>query len=203
MTDPLTTAAQKLKEEITEHVEEVKSNPLIAEILKKKKALNALEELLGLPTTKLGQILSLDAEESAQVHVGPDEYVHLPMLDSAKAYLRKAGKPARTIEEIIEAIRRGGGVVSNEDRLKVQLVRSTGEIKKVGDGLFGLLEWYPARKGRPPGSPNRGSDRIDADDDDDGGGDGEGVGEGIGEASAPSELEPGEAKPEDVQPEDK
>lgn len=166
MTDPLNAAADKLKEEINEHVAELKASPLVVEIQKKQKALNALEELLGVPATKLGTILSLGTatEEGAPVEVGPDEFVHLPMLDAAKAYLKKAGKPARDIDEIIAAIRRGGGIVTAVDRLKTQLVRSTSEVKKVSDTHFGLLEWYPARKGRPPGSPNRSAGHADDDD---------------------------------------
>src|SRR4029078_9441811 len=114
MTDPLSAAADKLKGEIDEHVAELKANPLVVEIQKKQKALNALEELLGIPLTKLGTILALsaDKDEGAPVEVGPDEFVHLPMLDAAKLYLRKAGKPAREIDEIVAAIRSGGGIVT-------------------------------------------------------------------------------------------
>lgn len=165
MANPLEAAADKLREEISAHLEELKANPLIVEIQKKQKALNSLEELLGVPLTKTSKIFALGAslQEGEPVPVEPDEFVHLSMLEAAKLYLRKAGKPARTIGEIIGAIRSGGGIVTAEDRLKIQLVRSTAEVKKVGEDRFGLLEWYPARKGRPPGSAGRSAEADEPD----------------------------------------
>ncbi len=162
MTDSIFAAVTSLREQIQTKVDAIKSDPAMAEILKLQKALNALEVLLGRSATSLSQVFALEeGDGGGSPSVAPDEFVHVPALDAAKRYLKKAGKPARPFAEIVAAIKAGGAVVTAEDRLRIQLVRSTSEVKKVGDDLFGLLDWYPARKGRPPGSKGR---AVDADD---------------------------------------
>ena len=130
----------------------------MGEVVKLLPILNGLETLLNHPRTTLGSLFAMDASADAAgatVALQPDEFVHLPALDAAKKYLRMAGKPARPFNEIVEAIKTHGGEVGREDRLRIQLVRSTSDIKKVGEDHFGLTIWYPARKGRPVGSANR------------------------------------------------
>ncbi len=151
MDDAISAAADNIREQIQEKVDQVKSNPLMAEIVKLQAALNGLETLLGRPTTPLAQFFGLDLSSTTapSAAIAPDEYVNVPALDAAKRYLRKVGKPARPFADIVRGVRSGGGVVNYEDKLRIQMVRSN-DVKKVGEDLFGLNEWYPARKGRPP-----------------------------------------------------
>jgi hypothetical protein len=157
MSDTLSAAADTLREQIQEKVERVKADPLLAEIFKMQATLNGLEDLLGRARTVLPALFGFDAASgpaTPSAVIAIDEFVNLPALDAAKRYLRKAGKPARSFADIVRGVRAGGGVVNYEDKLKIQLVRS-GDVKKVGDDSFGLAEWYPARKGRPPGEAGK------------------------------------------------
>jgi len=152
MDDAISAAADKLREQLAEKVDQLKTNPAMTEAIKLQTALNALEGVLNRPLTSLAQLFALDVGVAATVSaavIAPDEFVNLPALDAAKKYLRKVGKPARQFNDILRGVRAGGGVVNHEDKLRIQLGRSN-EVKKVGDDLYGLLDWYPARKGRPP-----------------------------------------------------
>jgi hypothetical protein len=160
-------AANDLRRQITEKVTDIKSSPEMTAILQLVPLLNGLEALLGQPPTSLGALFALGESSAAGAIVQtaalrPDEFVHLPALEAAKRYLKKAGQPARPFKEIVEAIKTHGGEVGREDRLKIQLIRSTADIKKVGDDLFGLLEWYPSRRGRPVGSGGARGTEVDA-----------------------------------------
>jgi hypothetical protein len=151
MTDTISAAADDLRQQICEKVDRIKGDPAMGEIVKMQAALNGLEDFLNRPRTTLGALFGLDggAAIAPMAAMQPDEFVNLPALDAAKRFLRKVGKPARPFSDIVRGVRSGGGVVNYEDKLRTQLVRSN-DVKKVADDLFGLAEWYPARKGRPP-----------------------------------------------------
>ena len=57
-------------------------------------------------------------------------------------YLKKrvSGRPFR---EIVDSLQAGGCRVNDEAELRVSLGRSTYEIAKVGNDVYGLLEFYP------------------------------------------------------------
>ena len=151
MDDAISSAADNLRAQIQAKVDQVKSDPVMAELIKLQTALNALEAVLGRPATSLAQFFALESggTPTMTTAIAPDEFVNLPMLDAAKRFLRKVGKPARPFGDVVRGVRAGGGLVNYEDKLKIQLVRSN-DVKKVGEDLFGLADWYPARKGRPP-----------------------------------------------------
>lgn len=158
MTQSYLDAANDMKRDIAAKVATIKSSPEMVSVMAMLPLLNGMEALLNQPRTTLGALFALESTEGAAtptLALQPDEFVNLPALEAAKKYLRMAGKPARPFREIVKAIKDHGGEVGREDRLKIQLVRSTSDIKKVGEDRFGLTAWYPPRKGRPVGSQNR------------------------------------------------
>jgi len=171
MSEQVRTAADNIRSEISAKASVLMAHPQIAELVQLIQSLNILEGILQVPKTTLASLLAVDGESTDSVPksvtaVTRDEFVHVPALEAAKRYLRKAGKPARTLEEIIKAIKSGGGDVPNISTLRTQLIRSTADIKKVADDVFGLLEWYPKRRGRPPGSGGGGNGGEQHDDED-------------------------------------
>jgi hypothetical protein len=56
-------------------------------------------------------------------------------------FLRKRGKPA-SLADIISGIKAGGGNPGPEGSLRTSLTRSTYQIAKINDDLFGLVEFY-------------------------------------------------------------
>lgn len=143
MTNPIQTAADDLKRQLAEKVEAMKSLPAMAEVLKLQQALNALEDVLAVQRTSLAEVFGLDA--GVNVPIRSDEFYGLSALDAAKKYLKKRGE-ARPLKEIIEAIRSGGGQPGSETDLRESLSRSTYQIAKVGQDLYGLVEFYPNLK---------------------------------------------------------
>lgn len=81
-----------------------------------------------------------------------DEFHRRKHTDAAEQYLRKMGH-AMPFEEIYNALIEGGAEFTGDGKksLNVQLTRATRKFSKIGSGKdvsFGLLEWYPKRKGR-------------------------------------------------------
>jgi hypothetical protein len=168
MSNEIESAADAIRRTLSEKVSAVKNDPVIVEVIKNLTALNALESLLGLPKTTLSGLFDLGGELSttattASVAIAPDEFVHIAPLEAAKRYLRKVQKPARPFTEIVKAIKAGGADVRDEGALKNQLVKSTSQIKQIGD-LYGLLEWYPKKRGRPVGGGGSGNGEANAED---------------------------------------
>jgi hypothetical protein len=167
MNQEMQSAAAALRRELGEKVAAIKNDPQMAEVMEMVRVLNGLEGLIQQSKTTLAQVFALEdgtATAAITPTVAPDEFVHIAALEAAKRYLRKVGKPAREFREIVTAIKAGGGEVRDEAALRNSLIRSTADIKKVSDSLFGLLEWYPARRGRPPGSKST-NGQNDAQDD--------------------------------------
>src|SRR5689334_15059796 len=113
MADPIRAAVEELRRRIDENVAQLKSHPALAEIGRLKESLNSLETLLGEPKTSLGTLLTFgigsegDEPELARF-IRFDEFVGIGALDASKRYLRKR-KDARPFDEIVLAIRAGGG----------------------------------------------------------------------------------------------
>lgn len=154
MPDTLQAAADEIKNGIAGKAEEIKASPEMAELLRLLKALNALEDVLGVPLSSAGQMLGL--AEPKDEEVKPGEFYGLSPLEAAKRFLKKRGE-ARPFDEILNAVRVGGGVSVNERDLRISLARSTWEIAKVGADVYGLLEFYPhvkrGKKQREGGGP--------------------------------------------------
>jgi hypothetical protein len=143
MSDTLRAAAQALRDELDGRVAVIKSLPVMEEVLKVHAALNALEAIMGEPLTTLTALFGMDAESSVVIRA--DEFYGLGPLEAAKRYLKKRGE-ARPFTEIVEAIQAGGGRVDSPEDLRLSLSRSTYEVAKVGDDLYGLVEFYPHLK---------------------------------------------------------
>ena len=139
MANPIQTAADDLKRQLAEKVEAIKALPEMAEVLTLQQALNALEDVLKAQRTTLAEAFGLNKEVATAIR--PDEFYGLSPLDAAKKYLKKRGE-ARPLSEIIEAIKSGGCSVGKADDLRTSLSRSTYEVAKVGEDLYGLVEFY-------------------------------------------------------------
>lgn len=143
MTEPLQAAVEDLRRRITEKVAELQSHTAMTEILKWLPALNALEVGLGQSCTTLGQLFAFaETVDQPKPRVRHDEFFGLAALDAAKRYLRK-GSDARPFDEIVAAIKAGGGKVEDEEALRLGLSRSTLDVVKIGGQHYGLLEHYP------------------------------------------------------------
>lgn len=147
-------------------VEQIRTDPKIASLRKLQVALNSLEDLAGYPRTSMGMLLQFENdtdETSGSNSAGaPDEFYGLEPLEAAKRFLHKVGPVRKSADfnEIVRAIRAGGGDPGNEDKLRVSLARSTVEVAKVGDDRFGLLEFYPHVKRGTPGRKKKGETEV-------------------------------------------
>lgn len=140
--------------------EKIKTDPRITEIRKLLQSLNTLEELSGEPTTTLSAVLQFGSDDgsstsSAALVTRGDEFYGLEPLEAAKRVLKKLGRSA-SIGEIMTGIKAGGGETGSQDNLQLSLARSTVEIAKIRDGVFGLLEFYPHIKRGKPGRKKKG-----------------------------------------------
>src|SRR6266702_6527734 len=112
MSQEIQTAADKLRGQIAEKVATIKGDPQMIEVIQLLAALNGLEPLLQQPKTTLSSFFALNGEaasagsttvaaaEGRRPVITRDEFVHVPALEAAKRYLRKAERPARSLDEI-------------------------------------------------------------------------------------------------------
>ncbi len=144
MAGTLNETIDKLKAEISGHVATIKSEPSWAEVEKLYRALGTIEELAEAPHTSLVELFGIDDGAGAGgkfVRVKDGEFYGLEPLDAAKRFLKRKGEAAN-LTAIIEALKTGG-VKADEDTLRLSLSRSTWDVAKVGEDLYGLLEFYP------------------------------------------------------------
>jgi hypothetical protein len=89
-------------------------------------------------------------EDHVDHHDGrPDEYFKMSQTEAAATYLKKVGHAAH-IDKILEAPKAGGLKLSGKTpkaTLYTSLVRGTKRFVLVSPGTFGLVEFYPDRKG--------------------------------------------------------
>jgi len=111
----------------------------MGEILKLYKTIVTLEELAEVPITALADVFGFS---ESNVAIRRDEFYGLSPLEAAKRFLKKRSR-ACTLDEIANGIRSGGCQDFKEDDLARSLSRSTMEIAKVGEDLYGLVEFYP------------------------------------------------------------
>ena len=132
-----------MRQMIEVKIEEIKSDPRMAEVLKLHKSLNSLEDLMGEVCTPLEQLFGLTTSTptSSRTSVRFDEFAGYTTLEAAKMYLRKMSD-ARPFKEIVAAIMQGGGKVDSEPSLQTSLGRSTLDIVKIKDN-YGWIDNYP------------------------------------------------------------
>jgi len=146
MNEALMSAISELRSQVESLAAEILQDGRVARMQKLLIGLNTLEDLCGESKTTLGGVFSFGTPgtpmESSMSTVQPDEFYGLEPLVAAKKYLKKP-KKAVSFKEIAAAIRAGGGDPGNEEKLKVSLARSTWDVVKIGEEMFGLLEFYP------------------------------------------------------------
>lgn len=150
MTDTLMNAVADLRGKIAERVSALKQDDNWQELQRLYTGLGVLEDLCGMPKTELPTLLGLDTENGPKI--GKYEFAGLPALEAAKQYLRKIApqQKAASLDEIIAALD-SGGLKANREELRISLSRSTFEIYKAGDDIYGLVESFPHIKRGTPG----------------------------------------------------
>lgn len=143
MAEPLEAAVTDLKAKISERISVLQQNEDWREVLRLYGGLGVLEELCHMPKTELTSLLGLDASNTPAV--GKYEFAGQPPLEAAKKYLRKiaAQQKAASLDEIIAGLEKGGLTGVKRDELRISLSRSTFEIYKVSDDVYGLVENFP------------------------------------------------------------
>lgn len=76
--------------------------------------------------------------------IGTDEFFRLSTTEAIKKLLKIVGKPARSTQDIIDGLKRGGSNTASYTNVYTSLGRlqKKKEVVKVGDN-WGLEEWYP------------------------------------------------------------
>ncbi len=150
MPDALENAVLDLKGKITEQVAALQAEASWREIKRLHTALNALEEYRNLPKTDLATVLGFNSDDRPKIK--PYEFAGQPPLEAAKQYLRKIApiQKAASLDEIITALE-AGSLKASRDDLRTSLSRSTVEIYKAGEDIYGLVENFPHIKRGTPG----------------------------------------------------
>jgi hypothetical protein len=150
MTDVLENAEINLKAKIAEHVSALHGQESWQEILRVHAALNALEGIRKVPKTDLVTLLGIVRDD--QPRIAKHEFAGLPPLEAAKRFLRKIGpqQTAASLDEIVAALK-SGSLDADRDDLRISLSRSTTEIYKAGEDIYGLVENFPHIKRGSPG----------------------------------------------------
>jgi hypothetical protein len=100
-----------------------------------------------------------------QLH--PDSFVGMSIAEASAEYLRMVGRPARSTEEIVDALTRGGLQRVSPASVATLLIRehnNDGDVVRVQKGYYGRAEWYPRRppKLKRTGSVTEGKNVEDA-----------------------------------------
>jgi hypothetical protein len=155
-----------MRQNLEAGVADLKSDPKMALIIESHRKLNDLESVLDKPKTSLAELFGLEVSEKSEAKFAPariDEYYSLQPLEAAKRYLKKKGSAA-TLDEIVAAIKAGGCKVNSAANLRKTLTRSTWQVAKVGNDIFGLVEFYGGRKRAAKKDKGTGSDTENGDD---------------------------------------
>ncbi len=151
MDDSLMAAIGTVKVKITEQIAALQDDPTWHEIKKLYQGLGTLEELWGVPKTDLSALLGIAGDSTATI--SKYEFAGQPPLEAAKQYLRKIlakGQKAASLDDILAALEQGG-LTAKRDDLRLSLSRSTTEIVKTDNDVYGLLEAFPHIKRGSPG----------------------------------------------------
>jgi hypothetical protein len=134
---------EKLKAEIETHIATLKANPAWEQAEKIYRALGTIEELSGTPKTPLAELFGFtDASTTAMVVQG--EFMGMDALDAAKLYMEKKKAVASTLDEITDALQKGGAQQIGREALRTGLARSTWDVQKApGQDLYTLIKFLP------------------------------------------------------------
>lgn len=153
MTNSIKEAAAELRRQIEERVGLLKASPEMVEIATLHQGLIGLEDILREPRTGLAEFFGLPpglstiaTASTPSAPVRFDEFYGITDLQAAKTYLKKRSD-ARPFDEIVAAIRAGGGKVESEEKLHTGLSRSTLDLVKIGE-RYGHIDNYPEEKAK-------------------------------------------------------
>ncbi len=107
------------------------------------RALGTIEELAEVPKTTLADLFGF-ADAVSTVAVRPGEFIGMDALDAAKTYLEKKKAEAASLDEILDALQKGGANQVGRDALSTSLARSTWDVVKApGQELYQLVKFSP------------------------------------------------------------
>ena len=133
----------KLKMEIEVHVAELKATPSWTEIAKLFSALNTIEGLAETPKTSLAEVFGFTADGET-VSVRPGEFIGMDPVEAAKKYMDKKKTTASSLDEIIDAIEKGGAERVTRESLANSLARSNWDVVKAPkQELYTLVKYVP------------------------------------------------------------
>ncbi len=108
-------------------------------------AIKALEAISGESFSALPTPGARAARRETEIQ--HDTFVGMNVVDAAARYLGMVGRPARTVEEIANALNRGG-LQTTEGSVQTLLSRSHNGpnpiVRRAGRGTWGLPSWYTA-----------------------------------------------------------
>jgi hypothetical protein len=119
----------------------------LLEELKKDKA--EIERMIAYAEQKLGAPRRSPKgdtvkPENQDTEILPDTFHNKNILQATEKYLGMVGRPARSTEEIAEALGRGG-LGTTPGSVATILGRSKdSQVQRVKRGLWGLADWYKA-----------------------------------------------------------
>ncbi|MEZ4450167.1 MAG: hypothetical protein R3B09_11875 [Nannocystaceae bacterium] len=174
-------ARQLLEQLVSEHREKWTSS--LQEFRKEAEMIRLIAEKIGVEAPLLPTLPEEASEESAGDDLAsliePGMFYSMSQTEAAAMYLARV-KKARTLDDILEALRKGGATFTGKDpraTLYTQLVRATLKFVKLPTGEFALLDWYEkekqkrmksfsddSRKGRKDTAKNGGSREPESDD---------------------------------------
>ena len=117
----------------------------ILEGLKARKA--AIENAIAALEAVAGELDVSIAGGSATRGIAPDTFIGMNILQGAEKYLQVVGRPARTTDNIAEALNKGGLTVTAASVSTILRRSDKGDspVVRVGRALWGLAGWYPNR----------------------------------------------------------
>jgi hypothetical protein len=101
------------------------------------------------------------------LEIEPATFFRMNVPDATKKYLSMCNRRPQSVEQIQEALKRGGLEVSKESLFTILPRAAKGrEIMRVGRGLWGLSEWFPpkgngGKRVKKPARPGRPDERQD------------------------------------------
>jgi hypothetical protein len=133
----------KLKTEIATHVSKMKATESWTEVEKLFTALNTIEGLNETPKTSLAELFGFSSEGEA-VSVRAGEFIGMDPVEAAKKYLEKKKTTASSLDEIMDALDKGGAERATRESLATSLARSTWDVVKApGQELYTLVKYTP------------------------------------------------------------
>jgi hypothetical protein len=142
---------EKLKTQITGHVAVIKATASWAEVEKLFTALNTIEGLAEAPKSSLSEIFGFIGDVDT-VSVQPGEFIGMDAIEAAKKYMDKKKNVASSLDDIMDAIVRGGAQSVTREALAMSLARSTWDVVKApGQELYTLTKYTTVKRGRKKG----------------------------------------------------